>query len=143
MAKPCCGEPVLIDGIYRPLCNTLVKYGMDAYKDVPSTPRVVMWVFSFFDAKKECPVCKHGLEEMYGWFGKHGLLENQSRAVRIVVDDDAEHSSILDDLHIDFVPVNIFTDGEGKIIDEIFEFPGEEWLERVILPFIQKDSHIL
>jgi len=143
MPKPCCGKPVDIDGIYKPLSLRLLEYGLDAYKNTTSSQRVIMWVYSFYNAKDECPVCKHGIETMYNWFGKHGLLENPTRGVRIVVDDEASTSSILDDIHVDFAPVNIFTDGEGKVIDMIFEFPDEYWLEKYILPFIQKDASII
>lgn len=140
MGKPCCGEAVTVDGIYRPLSLRLLEYGRDAYKNTTSSQRVVMWVFSFYEAKNECPVCKHGIERMYEWFGKYGLLENPARGVRIVLDDEASTSAILDDMHVDYSPVNIFTDGEGKVIDMLFEFPDEAWLDKYILPFIQKDS---
>jgi hypothetical protein len=102
-----------------------------------------MWVFSFYEAKDECPVCKHGIETMYNWFNKYGLLENPARGVRIVIDDEASRSAILDDMHVDFAPVNIFTDADGKVIDMLFEFPNEPWLDKYILPFIQKDSTLL
>jgi len=143
MAKPCCGDPVRIDGIYKPLSLRLLEYGKAAYKDTTSSQRVVMWVFSFYEAKDECPVCKHGIETMYNWFDKYGLLENPARGVRIVIDDEAKKSAILDDMHVDFAPVNIFTDSEGKVIDMLFEFPNEPWLDKYILPFIQKDSSLL
>ena len=143
MSKPCCGEPVEIDDIYKPLCNRLLDYGRDAYRDTTSKQRVVMWVYSFYNAKDECPVCRNGIQRLYEWFGKYGLTENPARGVRIVIDDEASTSAILDDLHIDFAPVNIFADEEGKIIDILYEFPDEQWLDRYILPFIQKDSTIL
>jgi hypothetical protein len=35
------------------------------------------------------------------------------------------------------------TDADGKVIDMLFEFPNEPWLDKYILPFIQKDSTLL
>ena len=142
MAK-CCPETPEIDGIYKPLSRRLVDFGNEVYADCSADQRVIMWVFSFYNAKDECPVCKHGIESMYNWFGKHGLLENPARGVRIVIDDEASTSAILDDIHVDFAPVCMFTDGEGKVIDMIFEFPDDAWLEKYILPFIQKDMSII
>lgn len=143
MAKPCCGEPVEIDGKYQPLCIRLKDVGMATYGDEARSRRFVMWVFSFYDAKSECPVCKHGLERLRDWFARYGLVDNPVRSVGLVADDDAPTSAILDDMHIDFAPVNIFADGDGKVIDILFEFPDDDWLDRNILPFIQKDSAIL
>jgi hypothetical protein len=142
MAKPYPETPE-IDGIYLPLSKRLVEFGNQVYADCTSSQRVIMWVFSFYDADSECPVCKHGLERLRDWFAKYGLVDNPVRSVGLVADDDAKSSSVLDDLHIDFAPVNIFTDGDGKVIDILFEFPDEAWLDKNILPFIQKDSTIL
>ena len=140
--KPCCRGKVAIDGIYKPLSVRLRELGEDAYRDTKGSHRVIMWVFSFFNAKDECPVCKGGLERLYGWFMKYGLLDNPSREARIVIDDEASTSAILDDMHVDFAPVNIFADAEGKVIDMVFEYPDEWWLDKYILPFIQQDSGI-
>lgn len=141
--KPCCRGAVAIDGIYKPLSLRLLELGKDAYKDTTGSHRVIMWVYSFYNAKDECPVCKGGLERLYGWFMKYGVLDNPAREVRIVIDDEASTSAILDDMHVDFAPVNIFADSEGRIIDMVFEYPDEWWLDRYILPFIQQDSGIL
>ena len=143
MPKPCCGEPVDIAGTYKPLSIYLRDIGLKTYGDEAKSRRFVMWVFSFYNADSECPVCKHGLERLRDWFAKYGLVDNPVRSVGLVADDDAKSSSVLDDLHIDFAPVNIFTDGDGKVIDILFEFPDEAWLDKNILPFIQKDSTIL
>ena len=143
MAKPCCGDPVDIDGIYQPLSLRLLNFGKEVYRETTSTQRVFMWVFSFYNAKDECPVCKHGIERLYGWFSKYGLTEDPVRGVRIVLDDEADMNAIYNDLHFDIAPVNIFTDSEGKIIDILFEFPDESWLDKYILPFVQKDMRIL
>jgi len=141
--KPCCSGPVEIDGIYKPISVRLREIGEDAYRATETSQRVIMWVFSFFNAKDECPVCQGGLERLYGWFHRYGLLDNPARGVRIVIDDDAASSEILDDMHVDSAPVNIFADSEGKIIDMLFEYPDEWWLDKYILPFIQQDATLL
>lgn len=177
MPKPCCGTPVDIDGIYQPLSLRLRDVAHRTYGDGEvSSHRIVMWVFSFYNAKDECPVCKGGLQRMRDWFAKYGLIDNPGRCVRIVVDDEAYSSAILDDMHIGFTPVvvtvdsagkktlvegqtsvdgiieelgiksppvNIFTDADGKIIDMLFEYPDDAWLDKYILPFIQKDSGLI
>ena len=68
--------------------------------------------------------------------------ENTPDDLLIVIDDEASTSAILDDMHVDFAPVNIFADAEGKVIDMVFEYPDEWWLDKYILPFIQQDSGI-
>lgn len=138
----CCPETE-IDGIYKPLCRRLVDFGKEVYADCSSEQRVIMWVFSFYDGMANCKVCKHSLDEMYGWFNKYGLLNDPVRGVRMVVEDEPHTNMICNDFGFTKLPMHIFTDGDGRIIDMLFDFPEGEWLDRYILPYLQEDSKII
>lgn len=132
-----------INGIYKPLSKRLVDFGNEVYSDCKSSQNVIMWVFSFYDGLANCKICKHSLEEMYDWFNKYGLLNDPVRGVRIVIEDEPSTNMIYSDLRFNTVPVHIFADGEGKVIDILYDFPDTEWLNKFILPYIQKDSAII
>ena len=142
-SKPCCSGPVVIDGIYKPLSRSLLDYGKEVYSETTSTQRVILWVFSFYDAKSECPVCRNGIERMYDWFHKFGLLTDPVRGVRMVLDDDPDSNPVFTDLKLASKPVNIFTDENGMVYDIIYEFPDDAWLDKYILPLIQRDTRFL
>ena len=142
MAK-CCPETSEIDGIYKTLSRRLVDFGNEVYADCIADQRVIMWVFSFYDGMANCKVCKHSLDEMYGWFHKYGLLNDPVRGVRMVVEDEPHTNMIYNDFGFTKLPMHIFTDGDGKIIDMLFDFPEAEWLDKYILPYLQEDAKIL
>lgn len=142
MAK-CCPETPEIDGIYKTLSRRLVDFGNEVYADCIADQRVIMWVFSFYDGMANCKVCKHSLDEMYGWFHKYGLLNDPVRGVRMVVEDEPHTNMIYNDFGFTKLPMHIFTDGDGKIIDMLFDFPEAEWLDKYILPYLQEDAKIL
>lgn len=139
----CCPETPEIDGIYKPLSRRLVDFGNEVYADCNGSQRVIMWVFSFYDGMANCKVCKHSLDEMYGWFHKYGLLNDPVRGVRMVVEDEPHTNMIYNDFGFTKLPMHIFTDGDGKIIDMLFDFPEADWLDKYILPYLQEDAKIL
>jgi len=136
----CCPETPDIGGIYKTFSRRLVDFGNEVYSDCHASQRVIMWVFSFYDGMAHCKVCKHSLEEMYGWFHKYGLLNDPVHGVRMVVEDEPHTNMIYNELGFTKLPMHIFTDGDGKIIDILFDFPDSEWLDKYILPYIQGDS---
>ena len=139
----CCPETLEIDSIYKPISRRLVDFGNEVYADCTNTQRVIMWVFSFFNGMANCKVCKHSLDEMYGWFHKYGLLNDPVRGVRMVVDDEPHMNKLYTELGFSKLPMHIFTDGGGRIIDILFDFPDAEWLDKYILPYLQEDSKII
>lgn len=139
----CCNKTVVVKGTYKPLSTRLLDFGNEVYSGSTSTQRILMWVFSFFDEKNDCPVCRDGLSKMYGWFNKYGLTTDPVRGVRMVLENRPDTNLIYQDLGIEKLPVNIFTDSEGKVIDIIYEFPDEEWLDAYILPLVKKDTTVL
>lgn len=139
----CCPETPEIDGIYKPLCRRLVDFGNKVYADCKTDQRVIMWVFSFYNGMANCKVCKHALEEMYGWFNKYGLLNDPVRGVRMVVEDEPHTDKFYVELGFTKLPMHIFADGNGRVIDILYDFPDSEWLDKYILPYLQEDSKIL
>lgn len=139
----CCPETPEIDGVYKTLSRRLVDFGNEVYADCASTQRVIMWVFSFYDGMSNCKVCKHSLEDMHAWFYKYGLLTDPVRGVRMVVEDEPHTNKMYNELGFSKLPMHIFTDGKGKIIDILYDFPDGEWLDKFILPYLQEDSKIL
>ena len=142
MAKPYPETPE-IDGIYLPLSKRLLEFGNQVYADCTSSQRVIMWVFSFYNGMANCKVCKHSLDEMYNWFHKYGMLNDPVRGVRMVVEDEPHTNRYYNELGISKLPMHIFTDGDGKIIDILYDFPDAEGLDKYILPYLQEDSKIL
>ncbi len=129
-----------INGIYKTLSRRLVDFGNEVYADCTIEQNVIMWVFSFYDGMKNCKICKHSLDEMYKWFHKYGLLNDPVRGVRMVVEDEPHTNLLYEEFGFSKLPMHIFTDGEGKIIDILFDYPDSAWLDKFILPYIQKDS---
>ena len=138
----CCPETPEISGTYKTLSRRLVDFGNEVYADCTYDQRVIMWVFSFYDGLSNCKVCKHSLDEIYGWFHEYGFLSNPTRGVRIVVEDEPHTNLMYNELGFSKLPMHIFTDGEGKIIDILYDFPDKEWLDKFILPYLQGDSKI-
>lgn len=138
----CCGDKVIIRGGYEPLSQRLLSYGKEAYSDVTAKQRVVMWIFIFYDNDSACQTCKSAFDDMFAWFHKYGLFTDPSRAVRTVVEDDPEKNLIYTDFGMSKLPMLVFTDSEGRILDILFEFPNEKWLNNYIMPYIQADGKI-
>jgi hypothetical protein len=138
----CCSDGVFISGEYQPLCQRLLAYGHEAYKDVTKRQRVVMWVFVFYDESQMCPKCKESYRDMLNWFNKYGLFEDPIRGVRIVIEPEPQKNLLFNDYHKTQLPCVIFADEKCRVLDEVFEFPGERWLNETILPFIQDDGKL-
>ena len=85
----CCSDTVVIHGGYEPLSQRLLNYGKDAYSDVVSRQRVVMWVFVFYDENDQCPTCKQAFSDMFAWFNKYHLFDDPVRCVRTVIEPSA------------------------------------------------------
>lgn len=128
------------DEIDKSLAQRLLDYGNEVYGGCASTQRVLMWVFTFYDASADCPACRDGLERMYGWFHRYGFTTDRVRGVRMVVEDEPGKNRIYGDLGMQRLPAHIFTDSEGRIFDVLFTFPDDAWLESHILPIFQKDT---
>lgn len=139
----CCGNNVFIQSGYRTLSHRLLDYGKEAYADVTSRQRVIMWVFIFYDDSTMCKMCKAAFDEMFSWFRKYGLFDNPVRCVRTVIEDDPEKNLIYTDLGMQKLPAIVFADDNGRIIDILFEFPEAKWLENYILPYIQADGGVI
>ena len=139
----CITETPEIDGIYKPLSRRLVDFGNEVYADCSADQRVIMWVFSCYVGMPKCKACKLSLDEVYGWFHKYGLLNDPVRGVRMVVEDEPHTNISYNDFGVTKLPMHIFTDGDGKIIDMLFDFPEADWLDKYILPYLQEDAKIL
>lgn len=139
----CCPETPDIGGIYKTLSQRLLDFGHKVYADCVSQNRVIMWVFSFYDGLSKCKVCKHSMQAMYDWFRSHGLFDNPAREVRIVIEDEPTTDPIYTEMHLNSLPVHIFTDGNGRVIDMLFDFPDAAWLDKYILPYIQEDTRLI
>ena len=136
----CCPDTPDIDGIYKTFSRRLLDFGKEVYAGCNTEQRVIMWIFSFYDGMSKCKVCKHALDDMYGWFNKYGMLNDPVHGVRMVIEDEPHTNMIYNDLGFTKLPMHIFTDAEGKIIDILFDFPDAEWLNKYILPVLQGDS---
>ena len=138
----CCSDSVVIHGGYEPLSQRLLSYGQDAYSDVNSRQRVVMWVFVFYDENDQCPSCKQAFSDMFSWFNKYHLFDDPVRCVRTVIEPEPEKNLIYTDLGMHKLPAVVFCTDKGQIYDIVFEFPGQKWLEEYILPYIQNDGKL-
>lgn len=132
----CCGEAI-INGIYRPLSERLLEYGREAYAGSEFNGNTVMWIFTFYDDMAACEACRNGLSGMYDWFYNYNLFDNPSKCVKIVVEPEPAANLIVTEMGWDKLPLNVFTDRDGRIFDMLFEFPSHEWLDKYILPRIQ------
>lgn len=140
MSTPCCGKAV-IHGEYKPLNQRLLDYGKEVYDDaVSKKQRTLIWVFSFYDEKANCPVCKGALGEMFGWFHKYNLFKDPIRSVKVVVEPEPDKNLLYTDLHLNQLPVHLFCDSNGNIFDILYDTPNEKWLETYILPIVQADG---
>ena len=139
MSGCCEGNP--IDGIYIPLHKRLIEYGKESYSDhlLKKFPNTLMWIFTFYNNNDLCIDCETKFSNMIQWFNKYGLLEDPMKNVKWVVDDDIDNNLILKDLNIKKTPFHMFCTSDGKIIDIIFGFPSQKWLEKYILPIIRND----
>lgn len=139
MAEPVQGGMAVIPGTYVPLSRRLLEYGKAIYGGDRCNRRFILWVFAFYDASDECPVCKHALSGMIDWFNKFGLVDNPSRCIGFVLEDEPASNMIFNDLKFPMSPVTVFADPEGRVLDIIYEFPDGDWMDRYILPIIQKE----
>ena len=138
----CCSNAAIIHGGYEPLSKRLLEYGKEAYSDLVSRQRVIMWVFVFYDENDQCPSCKQAFSDMFAWFNKYNLFDDPVRCVRSVIEPDPEKNWIYTDLGMHKLPAVVFCNDKGLIYDIVFEFPGQRWLEEYILPYIQNDGKI-
>jgi len=138
----CCSDGVFISGEYIPLSQRLLAYGKEAYSDVTKRQRVIMWVFVFYDETDMCPQCKQSFSDMFAWFNKNNLFNDPIRCVRTVLEPDPKKNLIYTDLGMAKLPAVVFADEKCRILDILFEFPGEKWLNEYVLPYIQEDGKL-
>jgi len=141
MYMSCC-EDIPIDGSYVPLNKRLIEYGKDSYGEelLKKFTYTHMWIFTFYDNKDFCIDCQSKFSKMAKWFAKYNLLNDVIKNVKWIVDDEIENNLIFKDLDIKKTPIHLFCDSNGKIIDIIYGFADDEWLEKYILPLIRSDS---
>lgn len=132
-----------LEGEYLTLDKRLFEYGKEVYgKDLfKKFPITHIWIFTFYCAEEmeKCEDCIVKLSKMGEWINKYGFLEDPIKNVKWVIDDEPGNNLILQDLHIEKMPVHIIANGEGKIFDVLYGFPDPRWLEKYILPFVRKD----
>ena len=126
---------------YLTLDKRLFEYGKEAYGTAlfKKFPITQLWIFTFYCAAEmeKCEDCVTKLSKMAEWINKYGFLEDLIKNVKWVIDDEPGNNLILQDLHIEKMPVHIITNGEGKIIDLLYGFPDPGWLEKYILPLVR------
>lgn len=137
----CCGKAIIRAGTDM-LCTRLLENGKEAYAGLKNEQRVILYVFAFFDGKNMCPKCKSDFSGMIEWFTKYNMFDDPARAVRIVLEDDPSHNLMYPDLGITKLPLFLYCDGTGRIMDIRFDFPSTRWLEEHILPYYQSDVSI-
>lgn len=137
----CCGKAIITAGDSS-LSARLLKYGQEAYADLKKEQRVIMWIFAWIDEKNMCQKCRSDFADMIEWFNKYDLFENPARAARLVIETKPENNRILGDREITKLPLFLYCDEHGRIIDERFIFPEVKWLEQNILPYFQSDASI-
>ena len=137
-----CCDDTPIDDVYVPLHKRLVDYGKDSCDNqlLSRYSYTRLWVFSFYDDENLCIDCETKFSSMIQWFNKYGLLEDVIKNVKWIVDDDIDNNLLLKDMGIKKTPVHLFCDTDGKIIDIIFGFPSQKWLEKYILPVVRSDN---
>lgn len=132
-----------VEGEYLTLDKRLLEYGKEVYGKplLEKYPITHIWMFTFYCAEemKACDDCAEKLAAMGEWINKYGFLEDPLKNVKWVIDDEPGNNLILKDLHIENTPVHIVTEGNGKIIDVLYGFPDQRWLEKYILGLIRKD----
>lgn len=138
----CCSDGVFISGEYVPLSQRLLAYGKEAYSDVTKRQRVIMWVFIFYDESDMCPKCKESFSDMFAWFNKNNLFNDPIRCVRTVLEPEPKKNLIYTDLGMAKLPAVVFADEKCRVLDILFEFPGERWLNEYVLPYIQDDGKL-
>lgn len=138
----CCSDGVFISGEYVPLSQRLLAYGKEAYSDVTKRQRVIMWVFIFYDESDMCPKCKESFSDMFTWFNKNNLFNDPIRCVRTVLEPEPKKNLIYTDLGMAKLPAVVFADEKCRVLDILFEFPGERWLNEYVLPYIQDDGKL-
>jgi len=138
----CCNN-FPINGSYVPLNKRLIEYGKDSYVHNPELLEKFsythMWIFTFIDSKDYCEECQVKFSIMSNWFNKYNLLNDPKKNVKWIVDDEIENNLIFKDLDIKKTPFHLFCDSNGKIIDIIYGFADDEWLEKHILPLIRTE----
>jgi len=138
----CCSDGVFISGEYVPLSQRLLAYGKEAYSDVTKRQRVIMWVFIFYDESDMCPKCKESFSDMFAWFNKNNLFNDPIRCVRTVLEPEPKKNLIYTDLGMAKLPAVVFADEKCRVLDILFEFPGDRWLNEYVLPYIQDDGKL-
>lgn len=133
-------DGVIIHGGFEMLSKRLLDYGNEAYSDLVSRQRVIMWIFIFYDENDLCPACKQAFSDLFDWLDKYNLREDPVRCVRTVIEPEPEKNLIYTDLGMQKLPAIVFCNENGLIYHVMFHFPEQKWLDTYILPYIQDDG---